>query len=1082
MLQNADVLPSSFSASIAPKNSPSCLAGIKIYRQAQEEYSLIKKAHRTLAPTGCTPDFCQSGRMTRILEPRVGRDRPLAEIQQEAADFLRECRDENIIESDDVLDRRIKTALIQIMETSEKMVVTDRDGNQIEGIAGGIWTQSRQELEYGLRAAWRNSRRCIMRSEHMHLALCDLRHVTSSREMASTMLDGMVRAFNRGRILPTCFVFPPRLPGRRGPMIWNTQVLQFAGYRQTNGSVLGDPANIELTEEIIALGWKPPRDKTRWDFLPLVTMAEGDRPHIAELPVELRRTVSITHPRFKEEFEVMNLKWVLAPALSRQGFDIGGNQYTGSPFIGWFMDAEVGVRDLADSFRYNVLPEVVQTCNLSDEPQTPFEDLPEYLSLVALSRAQAELNFAVYYSFLRAHVMMIDTVTSSTKYQNYDLDRRDIVGYRLPADPYWLAPPQGSIISVWHRGGMPNYQPKPMVCRHVQDPMKAWKRELEQQKRMEESDRSKSLIGHVNSHGSIPTIRIFSCSSGVNASKMAKKLYSTLERLIADTHAEFMLEKEKPLNSLSLSDVLQDDVILIIASTTGSGEIPSNAARFVEEHTAGSMIGNAPRFSVFANGDSTYGDTYNAAAKKIQEVMTSLGCRPLLGHCFAGDTAHKNPDWDSFNRWLDNIDHLFLGNLHKVDLPTSLEKIGDKTTALRAMPFATLVRKHRPHSDGMIQATFDIGDLDYHEMDHLKLLAPNPRIEVRRALKLLHLQEDTVFNWHSENAFSFLCRFVDLARPFKTLDWYPGITTLPQTAKEQLKTLAVCDLLSQAEITWTDDLVETACKDMGSIQPRLYSVASCQRHSGHRLDDILEESAGNLVDVVVKINQTGKFSNTWLLQAPVGAKLRFGQASPDTWRLVRAQRPNAPFIAIATGSGIGPVRSVLQSRMSDLDWTSGLSSLSSVLAVGNAPNSKQSSRRSSVGSGTGGRGLPKFINHHAHLGVSNTSGSVHLFAGFKPEDEVLFDHILKPAIKAEMFGTLQLVRSNAQKIRVQDCLFTEREKLGKILQDPDCIVFVCANNNAADAAEKILSDVVGSNVKEKLGERYIEEVFRSHVE
>lgn len=44
----------------------------------------IRAAHRTLAPTGCTPTFCQSGRMTSINEPRVGRDRPIAEIQQEA--------------------------------------------------------------------------------------------------------------------------------------------------------------------------------------------------------------------------------------------------------------------------------------------------------------------------------------------------------------------------------------------------------------------------------------------------------------------------------------------------------------------------------------------------------------------------------------------------------------------------------------------------------------------------------------------------------------------------------------------------------------------------------------------------------------------------------------------------------------------------------------------------------------------------------------------------------------------------------------------------------------------------------------
>ena len=747
----------------------------------------------------------------------------------------------------------------------------------------------------------------------MHLALCDLRHVTTSRGMVHTILNGMIKAFNRGRVLPTCFVFPPRLPGKRGPMVWNAQILQFAGYREPDGSILGDPASVELTEAFIEFDWKPPLMRSRWDMLPLIAMADGDSPYMAELPPELRRTVAITHPRFEREFEEMDLRWVMAPALSRQGFDIGGNQYTGSPFIGWFMDAEIGVRNLADTFRYNVLPELADLRRLSDEPETPFEDLPEYMSLVALSRAQAELNFAVYYSFLKAHVMMIDTMTSSIKYQNYDLERQEIEGVRLPADPYWLAPPQGSIVPIWHQGGLPNYQPKPMICRHVQDPIKAWKRELGQQARHNAVSLAEALRGVPDKHGRTPRIRIFVCSSGVNASKMARKLHSTLQRMVADTRDLFDLDAEKPLNSLNLSEVSVEDVILIIASTTGSGEIPSNAARFVKEYNSAARLQEAPRFSVFANGDSTYGDTYNAAAKVIQEVMTSIGCRPLLGHCFPGDTARENPDWVSFNRWLDNIGHLFLGNLNKVDLPTSLEKIGDQTTALRNIPFATLVKRHRPHPNGMVQVTFDIGDLDYHEMDHMKLLAPNPRSSVRRALKALDLQSGTKFTWHSEGASSFLGRFVDLARPFKTLNWYPGMADLPAEERKQLSSLPICDLLERTQLSWTESLVEEACKDMGSIQPRLYSIASCQRNSTHDEGDSPNISGGNMVDLVVKVNNAGKFSDVWLLQAPIGAQVRFGQASPDTWKLVRAQRPDAPFIAIATGSGMGPIRSLLQS-------------------------------------------------------------------------------------------------------------------------------------------------------------------------
>lgn len=48
------------------------------------------------------------------------------------------------------------------------------------------------------------------------------------------------------------------------------------------------------------------------------------------------------------------------------------------------LDAEVGNRNLADSFRYNALPGVVGALKLSPEPGTALQDLPEYMQLAAL--------------------------------------------------------------------------------------------------------------------------------------------------------------------------------------------------------------------------------------------------------------------------------------------------------------------------------------------------------------------------------------------------------------------------------------------------------------------------------------------------------------------------------------------------------------------------------------------------------------------------------------------------------------------------------------------------------------------------
>ena len=56
------------------------------------------------------------------------------------------------------------------------------------------------------------------------------------------------------------------------------------------------------------------------------------------------------------------------------------------------MDAEIGVRNLADSFRYNVLPDVVKALGLMQDKLRngieSFEDLPEYEQLWMLVSSQ----------------------------------------------------------------------------------------------------------------------------------------------------------------------------------------------------------------------------------------------------------------------------------------------------------------------------------------------------------------------------------------------------------------------------------------------------------------------------------------------------------------------------------------------------------------------------------------------------------------------------------------------------------------------------------------------------------------------
>ncbi|KAF9462531.1 nitric oxide synthase [Collybia nuda] len=438
------------------------------------EHELIRERHSTLVSTGCTEEFCAVGQVNITNERRVGENRAVDVVEQEAEEFLRELHNEKFFHSEVDFQERLKTVRLEIRNSSVEGVICETQGN---GVVGGTWTQTPQELEFGIRRAWRNARKCIMRSHCEDLKLCDLRSVKRSNVMAVELVKGLTEAYNGGKIIPTVFVFPPRATNKRGPMIWNDQLLSFAGYEAEDGTIIGDPKNVQLTKDIVELGWKPPKLRSRWDVLPVVVMAEDDGPAFIELPANLRKLVKIQHPRYEAAFEKLDLNWVAFPALSRLGFDIGGVQYTATPFIGWFMDTEIGIRDLANPLRYNILPELIMALNFNDKTaeHPSFKNLAAYELLAMLSRAQIELNYAIYHSFLREGITMSDSLSASKNWIQYDDEFEKQNGYRLPSDLYSLAPPQGSIIPVWHREDAPNYQPKPLICWHAQDPIDVWR-------------------------------------------------------------------------------------------------------------------------------------------------------------------------------------------------------------------------------------------------------------------------------------------------------------------------------------------------------------------------------------------------------------------------------------------------------------------------------------------------------------------------------------------------------------------------------------------------------------------------------
>ena len=83
---------------------------------------------------------------------------------------------------------------------------------------------------------------------HFSYQLIDARHITTTQEMFQYLLRHLEYGTNGGNIRPLITVFPHRKERNKDFQIWNTIMLSWAGYRQADGTVVGDPASVDFTE------------------------------------------------------------------------------------------------------------------------------------------------------------------------------------------------------------------------------------------------------------------------------------------------------------------------------------------------------------------------------------------------------------------------------------------------------------------------------------------------------------------------------------------------------------------------------------------------------------------------------------------------------------------------------------------------------------------------------------------------------------------------------------------------------------------------------------------------------------------
>uniref|UniRef100_A0AAY4C5Z4 Nitric oxide synthase n=1 Tax=Denticeps clupeoides TaxID=299321 RepID=A0AAY4C5Z4_9TELE len=452
----------------------------------------------------------------------------------------------------------------------------------------GTYQLKDTELIYGAKHAWRNAARCVGRIQWSKLQVFDARDCTTAHGMFNYICNHIKYATNKGNLRSAITIFPQRMDGKHDFRVWNNQLIRYAGYKQPDGSVLGDPASLELTEICIQQGWKAP--KGRFDVLPLLLQANGNDPELFEIPDDLILEVQIIHPKF-EWFKDLNLKWYGLPAVSSMLLEIGGLEFTACPFSGWYMGTEIGVRDFCDSSRYNILEEVAKMMGL-DTRKT---------SSLWKDQALVEINIAVLYSYQTAKVTIVDHHSATESFMKHMENEYRVRG-GCPGDWVWIVPPMsGSITPVFHQE-MLNYRLTPSF-EYQPDPWNThvWK--------------------GVNG---TPTKKAVKFSAKLMGQAMAKRVKATIlfatETGKSQEYAKTLCEifkhafdaKVMSMEEYDMVDLEHEALVLVVTSTFGNGDPPENGEVHHRQLLFKPVLMNikARSYKVRFNSVSSYSDTH----------------------------------------------------------------------------------------------------------------------------------------------------------------------------------------------------------------------------------------------------------------------------------------------------------------------------------------------------------------------------------------------------------------------------------------------------------------------------------------
>uniref|UniRef100_A0A3Q1HHJ8 Nitric oxide synthase n=1 Tax=Anabas testudineus TaxID=64144 RepID=A0A3Q1HHJ8_ANATE len=513
--------------------------------------------------------------------------------------------------------------------------------------ASGTYQLKDTELIYGAKHAWRNAARCVGRIQWSKLQVFDARDCTTAHGMYNYICNHIKYATNKGNLRSAITIFPPRTDGKHDFRVWNAQLIRYAGYKLPDGQILGDPANVEFTEICMQLGWKAP--KGRFDVLPLLLQANGNDPELFEIPEDLILEVPITHPKY-EWFKDLNLKWYGLPAVANMLLEIGGLEFTGCPFSGWYMGTEIGVRDFCDSSRYNIMEEVANKMAL-DTRKT---------SSLWKDQALVEINIAVLHSYQTCKVTIVDHHSATESFMKHMENEYRVRG-GCPGDWVWIVPPMsGSITPVFHQE-MLNYRLTPSF-EYQPDP---WNTHV--WKGVNGTPTKKRAIGFKK------LAKAVKFSAKLMGQAMAKRVKATIlfatETGKSQDYAKTLCEifkhafdaKVMSMDEYDVVDLEHETLVLVVTSTFGNGDPPENGEKFggalMEMRHPTSNNEDRKSYKVRFNSVSSYSDTRKSSSDEPETRINFESTGPLANVRFSvfGLGSRAYPHFCAFAHAVDTL-------------------------------------------------------------------------------------------------------------------------------------------------------------------------------------------------------------------------------------------------------------------------------------------------------------------------------------------------------------------------------------------------------------------------------------------